>query len=262
MKVSISNLAWDNYDSEKINNFLKEQKYSGLEIAPSVLFPEQTYEHINDAKNWKDNIYQNYGFEISSMQSIWYGRKENIFNSKEERDILFEYTKKAIDFASSIGCYNLVFGCPKNRNINNNPYNEKDIMEFFKSICDYSESKKVYINLEANPKIYNTNFINYTKEAFDFVKKVNHNFFRVNLDLGTMIENSESLDVVSENIDLIRHIHISEPFLKAIERRNIHFELREILKEKKYNGFVSIEMGKQDYDTLVDVIKYIGAVFL
>lgn len=50
-----------------------------------------------------------------SMQSIWYGRTEKLFGTEEERNLLLDYTKSAVDFAAAIGCKNLVFGCPKNR---------------------------------------------------------------------------------------------------------------------------------------------------
>lgn len=46
---------------------------------------------------------------------VWKAGK--IFGCDEERNALLEYTKKAIDFASNIGCENLVFGCLRNRNL-------------------------------------------------------------------------------------------------------------------------------------------------
>ena len=38
------------------------------------------------------------------MQSIWFGRQERLFGSEEEREILIDYTKKAVDFAVAIQC--------------------------------------------------------------------------------------------------------------------------------------------------------------
>ena len=43
------------------------------------------------------DIKKNEGFTVPSMQSIWFGRQEKIFGTLEERKILVEYTKKAID---------------------------------------------------------------------------------------------------------------------------------------------------------------------
>ena len=45
-------------------------------------------------------------------------------------------------------------------------------MYFFNILGDYAKLKNTVIALEANPDIYGTNFINTTKEAFSFVKKL------------------------------------------------------------------------------------------
>ena len=115
MKLSISNIAWDSGEDDKIYLLMQKYGFSGLEIAPTKIFPQNPYDKIEEAKLWAQNLKEKYGFVIPSMQSIWYGRSEKIFASAEDRQILINYTKKAIDFASAIGCKNLVFGCPKNR---------------------------------------------------------------------------------------------------------------------------------------------------
>ena len=117
MKLSISNIAWKKENDKEMYDFLSLNGFSGIEIAPTRIFPEAPYDKLNEAKKWAEDLKSQYGLMISSMQSIWYGRKENIFSSHFERLVLFDYTKKAIDFARSIECKNLVFGCPKNRNI-------------------------------------------------------------------------------------------------------------------------------------------------
>lgn len=91
---------------------MKELGHSGLEIAPTRIFPDNPYSKDNAARDWSKNLYGDYGFAIPSMQSIWYGRQETIFGTQKERDSLIAYTDQAIDFAQSIGCHNLVFGCP------------------------------------------------------------------------------------------------------------------------------------------------------
>ena len=85
MKLSISNIAWEQkYDTE-MYVFLKSMGITGLEIAPSRIFPENPYEQKKKATDWKEELLNNYGLEISSMQSIWYGHTERIFGSEEER---------------------------------------------------------------------------------------------------------------------------------------------------------------------------------
>ena len=88
------------------------------------------------------------------MQSIWYGHQEKIFGSKEERRVLVKYTKKAIDFAEIIGCKNLVFGNPKNRDTDDVLGNYPTAIDFFREIGDYALEHHTTIAIEPNPTIY------------------------------------------------------------------------------------------------------------
>ena len=260
--LSISNLAWDSGNNETVYALMQKYGFTGLEIAPTKIISVQPYSHIVQAKAWLDDLKSCFGFCIPSMQSIWYGRTEKLFGLEEERKLLFDYTKSAIDFASAIGCKNLVFGCPKNRNIPANMESatcNKIAVGFFKQLGDYAFSKKTCIGIEANPMIYGTNFINTTEEAIELIKQVNSDGFKLNLDIGTMIQNEESISLLKGNVKLLNHIHISEPFLKKIEQRALHRELLEFLKSEKYAGFVSIEMGLQEQICDIEqVLKYIA----
>ncbi len=100
--------------------------------------------------------------------------------------------------------------------------------------------------MEANPPIYNTNFINDTISAIKLIEQVGSDGFKLNLDLGTVIQNGENLSELIGKVSVINHVHISEPGLKPVEERKLHSELRDILAKENYQGFVSIEMGKVD----------------
>ena len=116
--------------------------------------------------------------------------------------------------------------------------------------------------MEANPPIYNTNFINDTKSALELIREVNSEGFKLNLDVGTMIYNGESTSELIGNVQYINHVHISEPNLKPIEEREIHLELKKILLLEGYQGYVSIEMGKVDNLAVLDEkLKYIAGLF-
>lgn len=261
MKLSISNIGWTEKDDEVVYHFMKEYGYSGLEIAPTRIFPVSPYNHLEEAGVWSKILYQKYGFIISSMQSIWYGRQEKIFGAEEERQLLLEYTKQAINFAHVIGCKNLVFGCPRNRVLPEDG-DWKIAVEFFKELGDYALSKNTVIGMEANPPIYNTNFINDTNSALELIREVNSEGFKLNLDVGTMIFNGESTGELIGNVKYINHVHISEPNLKPIEEREVHRKLKNILLSEGYHGYISIEMGKvENLAVLDEKLKYIARLF-
>lgn len=261
IRLSISNIGWDAIDDIKIYDLMNQYGYEGLEIAPTRIFVENPYDRIDDAFEWKNKLMAEYGLSVPSMQSIWYGRTENIFESGESNKALCEYTQKAILFAEAVGCHNLVFGCPRNRNVPEGK-NPGDGERFFRTVGEFATCHNTVIGMEANPPIYNTNYINTTQEAIKLIEKVNSKGFRLNLDVGTMIYNNEDVDVIKNKISIINHVHISEPGLKVIEKRNIHVELNNILQDGGYDGYVSIEMGKnQDRNSIENTMEYIKEIF-
>lgn len=262
--LAISNIAWDKSLDESVYNLLHKLNIRGLEIAPTRIIEEKPYqsENIKKAKFILEEIKLKYKLQVCSMQSIWFGHSENIFESQENYKILRDYTFNAIEYAASIGCKNLVFGNPKNRNIKNYKEELPIAVKFFNEIGDYAYKNNVVIALEPNPTIYNTNFINTTKSAIEFVKKLSTKGIKINYDLGTVIANGEDINLIKENIDLINHIHISEPNLNKIKPRNLHKQLIEIIKDTNYSGFISIEMKKQEtIEDIENTLKYIIDIF-
>jgi len=261
MKRSISHIAWDTNFNDEMYSFINRVGFSGLEIAPTKLFTEDPYSHLLQAEEFQRSLVKSYCIEISSMQSIWFGRKENLFGDEKERGTLLEYSKRAIEFAAAMKCGNLVFGSPKNRIIENDVQIEHAI-SFFRELGQYAKIQGTVFSIEPNPVIYGTNFINTTRQGIEIVKQVNHEGFRLNLDLGTVIQNEESLSIIADNINLVNHIHISEPYLNPITKRPIHKDLADILRETAYDRYVSIEM-KSGFT--IDEIKlcmvYVNEVF-
>lgn len=263
MNLSISNIAWIKENDAAIYAIMRDYDFTGLEIAPTRVFTNEPYNNLEFAKGWADNLKTQYDFSIPSMQSIWYGRSEKLFGSEEERAVLLDYTKKAVNFAEAVGCKNLVFGCPKSRALPEN-LGEKDCeaaaVHFFRSIGDYAASRNAVIGMEANPKIYGTNFINTTEEALSLIEAVCSDGFKLNLDVGAMIQNCENVDLLCGKVSAISHVHISEPNLAPIQRRDLHKELLTLLKAERYEGWISIEMGATDVRTIENCMDYVKEI--
>lgn len=256
MNLAVSNIAWPAERDEELYAFLAAQGFGGLEIAPTRLFPEAPYEHRAEATAFAADLLARFGLCVCSMQSIWYGRTERLFGSAEERAILLDYTKKAILFAEALGCPNLVFGSPKNRVLPEESLRPLAV-GFFREAGDFAAAHGAVVAMEPNPGIYGTNYINTTAEAFALCREVGSPGFRVNADLGTCVQNGESIDILRENIELVHHIHVSEPMLAPIERRAMHKELRAL----GYRGWVSIEMRYPgSLEPVLDSIRYVGEV--
>lgn len=258
MKISVSNIAWTAELDKDMYQRLQRDGFSGVEIAPTRIFPDRPYEHNEEAGRYAAELKEQYQLTIPSMQSIWFGQTDNMFANKEARMRLLAYTKQAILFAEAIACKNLVFGCPKNRNMpealtQGEQQKYYDVaVAFFSELAEYASLHHTVLAMEANPPIYHTNFINGTRDAYQLVRAVNHPGFLINLDVGTMIQNGEEIQSIAleKMLPDINHIHISEPGLAPIQRRKLHEEIRDVLRDGAYEGFVSLEMGRQE-DTAI-----------
>ena len=152
-------------------------------------------------------------------------------------------------------------GCPVNRNL---PQGVEDgiAVDFFRELGEYAAAHGTVIGMEANPPIYHTNYVNNTSAALELIRQVDSRGFMLNLDVGTMIYNGEDVSKIAGNVQLINHVHISEPWLNPIEERKLHLELKKVLTEEGYEGFVSIEMGRAQELTVIEKsLDYIGRVF-
>ena len=173
---------------------------------------------------------------------------------------MLAYTKKAIAFAAATGCTNLVFGCPRNRVRQGR--DDAPVRAFFRDVAAAAASAGVVFALEANPPIYHTDYLNTTKDVLSLADELDVPGLGVNLDLGTMVENGETADILRGRVRRIHHVHLSEPYLRTIEHRGLHQEIATILKDEDYDGFVSLEMGKDaGLDAVRASIRYLGEVF-
>ena len=175
--LSISNIAWDSTNDAEMYEFITAHGFTGLEIAPTRIFPDKPYEHLAKARIFADTLGKKFGLAVSSLQSIWYGRNESMFGPDTARETLIEYTQKAVLFAEVIGCGNLVFGSPKNRAIPGDKYIPSAV-DFFQKIGEFAHQHGAVIAIEPNPPYYNTNFINTTDEAFAFCRQIDYHTHR------------------------------------------------------------------------------------
>lgn len=266
MKLAISNIAWTVEEDLRVYELMNTYGFTGLEVAPTRVIANP-YEASEDKIIEFKNIVKKYNIEIVALQSLHFGKRDvKLFGNPQERKNLLNVTKEAINFASVIGAKTLVFGSPKVRVIND-PVDEMDTaISFFHELGEYANSKHVYLCIEANPKAYNTNFINDTMQAYELVKNVDSNGFKLHVDTGTILINGEHLKVLEKVFHTIYHVHLSEPFLEMINPRNkpFHQELLDYLTMLNYTKWLSVEMIKTSESNITNIentLKYIHGVF-
>lgn len=258
-KLSISNIGWTAAEDETVYTAMRAAGFTGLELAPTRVFPERPYDNLNAAALFGGYLKSHWGFTVPSLQSIWYGQTGNIF-APADQDALLRYTEGAFAFAHSLRCPSLVFGCPRNRRLPDG--GDVTLGEAFLDKAGTLAARYgTRLAIEANAPTY-TNYLTTTRAAFDLVKKLGNPGLSVNFDLSTVLYNGERLEDFAADMPLVSHVHISEPGLAPLQPRPEHKHLAAMLKETGYQGFVSIEMGSTRAENVLAAIDYIAGVFV
>lgn len=260
MKLSASNIGWRAEEDGAVCETLRSLGFAGVEAAPTRICPDRPYDHPEAAAAFAQALRQRYGFAVPSLQSIWFGRTEQVFGAVQEQQELLDYTRAAVEFAAAAGCPSLVFGCPKNRSVPPDKRPE-DAAPFFREIGRYAAERGVVLALEANPPLYNTNFLNRTADAVAYARFLDSPGIAVNLDFGTILQNGEGLKAAADGLALVSHIHISEPGLAPVERRPLHGELAALLRDRGYGGYVSLETKTTEAAAIGRMAAYLAEVF-
>ena len=249
MKLSISNIAWEQRFENQVIKLLQKHEIYNIDFAPGKFFSD--IKTVSDAEIQSvRNKWINEGFSFAGMQSLLYGTSGlNLFDIKTQASML-EHLKKVCHIGAVSGAEKLVFGSPKNRNRNglSNQQTDEIALDFFYRLGEISKSEGVKVCLEANPVTYGTNFLTSTGEAAVFVRKLNHSNIRLQLDLGTIYTNKEPPAEIEQYAELTGHIHISEAAMApTLLNDEIHRQTADILKkvisEKQiHSDVITIEM--------------------
>ena len=277
MKLAISNLSWESKYDDLMFQYLYRHGIA-LEVVPSRIFKWEEssisnrqvspFEHFSEAADWYRIVNTHYGINVASMHSLLYNIDKNLFETATYRRYLTDYLQRAIQFAARINCPNLCFGCALNRKIPDWMTQQEALRiaeDFFGDLAVYAYENGICLSLEPVPKAEGTNFLNTTQEALEFVRNISNPGLRVCVSLGTIIENNEDISKIftKENINLINHIHISEPGLAPLEQREIDVKIAQLLKELDYNRYVSVEMlSFPDVKLIQGAVNYFETLFL
>ncbi len=252
-KLTISSLSWKHNNDEDMLNKLSIFGINKLEVSPYKYFGKEIINvNANDL---------NKKFDIYAFQSLLYPNTFNIFS---EPDLVLKHLEQLIKIAGGLGVKVLVFGSPKNRKKNDLSYNSalQLAITFFKKASSIAELYNVILVIEPNAKCYGCDFITNSNEGRELVLGVNSKSFKLHLDFGCMyLENENIIECITNNLDILAHIHISAPNLDSlgIWKDKINYKYLFNTIKKIYNETFSIEMlGQEDLEILRDVMYLVS----
>ncbi|QRF91670.1 xylose isomerase [Alcaligenes faecalis] len=246
MRLSISNIAWQPEEDQRIATLLEQHQIDAIDIAPGKYFssPElATKTEIMAVKQW----WHERGISIIGMQSLLFGTTGlNVFGDKASRLGLLARLQAIFRIAGILGATRLVFGSPRNRDRHSLSDQEAtdSAIQFFQQAANYAADEGVLLCLEPNPVCYGANFMTNSQETALVVQAVNHPALRMQLDTGAITINQEDVaQVLNSYAALIGHVHASEPQLAPLgDNGTDHGQMAIALAQSLPKAIVTIEM--------------------
>ena len=258
MKLSISNLAWNNKKFNKVLKLIKKYEFNGIEILPTKIWHK--WSNIDRKKLLKLKKYLTQkNLKISSIQSLFYNTDLMLEKDEDEQKII-KHFKNLIKISKLLGCKNLVFGSPSFRKRKHKSKKELELklINIFKKIKPNLEKSQVFVSIEPNPRIYGCNFINKLSDAYRVIKKVRSKNVRIQIDTGCMTLEKENFNQIEKYLRFANHIHLSEKNLSTLKEKNLFIKkLINLLKRKKWKKWVSIEMMNKNLSEIESSLKFI-----
>ncbi|MBM0741015.1 sugar phosphate isomerase/epimerase [Phormidium sp. CLA17] len=262
MKLTISNIAWTDAEDEAVLALLPSLGVNAVELAPTRIWSE--WEFAPPEISAYREYLQTQGLVCSSLQAIVYKKPDlKVFGSAAERAGLIAHLKRVADLAVALGAKPLVFGAPKNRDRGN--LDDKTAFaqaaDLFAEVGDYCQQQGVCLCIEPNPTDYACNFITDSQSGAQLVRSVNSPGFRLHLDAAGMHLAGENIPQALEStIDVLEHIHISEPNLGTFSAPQVaHKQVAATLRSLDWNKWISIEMRASD-DAIANITQAIAMV--
>lgn len=265
MKLAFSNIAWSPHDSPEVLSLLKKQGVTGIEVAPTKVWPSWEGATPVAAERYGRRLLD-LGFEVPALQAVLFNRPEaKLFDHDGEVAFVAHLTHVA-ELAGALGARAVVLGAPRQRDRGHLTKDEafNRAAEILHGLAQKFAARNTCLCIEPNPKRYACNFIVNAMEGAELVRLVNHRGFGLHLDAAAMfLEGDDPARIWPDLGHLVRHFHISEPDLNDFcSPEAPHLSNLDFLKEKNYSGWCSVEMREPKLPLTVagpwSILKKIG----
>lgn len=248
MNFACSNIAWTYNQEPDCLKFLQDNNIKGIEVAPTVVWPNWENANSNTAKIYKNHLIE-LGFEIPAMQSILYGKTFNSIFDKTDQEKIIEHLKLVAELAYELNAKSIVFGNPKLRKTKLN-FNDSvnEVYSFFSRAAELFSSIDSCLCIEPCHQSLDCDFVTNTAEALTLVKYIDHSGFRLHIDAGSLFLAGETLDDCWNEVqEYTNHYHISQPNLVDFSDTQVpHENNLSFLNKNSYDKWCSVEMKNSE----------------
>lgn len=253
MKFAICNETFQEdgqqWPMDRIIPYCAETGYDGIEIAPFTL-AESACDISKEQRAEIRAGAEKAGLQIIGLHWLLASPPGLYVNHPDDkiREDTETYLKELIGMCAELGGEVLVFGSPKQRSILNGWSSRKSwkrAIDVFKRVADVAAEKGVYFLIEPLPT-KETNFIMSMDDGLDVIKEVDHEHFRLHLDVKAMaadLERSVADTLRAEGNKQLYHLHANDPNLRGPGfGEQDYVSIFQALNEIGYDRWFSVEV--------------------
>jgi hypothetical protein len=255
MKLSMSNLAWQAASIQDIAPVLKSAGLDGIEIAPTVLWPEAPVMPMQVVSTYAKAL-QDYGLEVSGIQSLLFGKPDYQLLDRSTWPQLLTHLKSMIQIARALDAHVAVFGSPKNRikgSLSTEQANDL-ATEFFVALTPFLQDNGVILTLEPNAPAYGADFLTHYVETVNLADRIDSPWIQPQIDTGCMSLVHED-SVLATRLRKPKHVHISAegltPPQNGVDQTLFSAELHAV----DYSDWVVLEMLPENNNVLDSIAQ-------
>ncbi len=264
MRLSVSNLAWPESETDWCLSQLQANGIKGVEVAPLKVFSSWdsiTQAAISEAKHRFDR----YDLEVSSFQAITYGAQEiALLGNTEKQQNLLNHLAKVAELLKALGGKIAVFGSPGLRQ--NESFDPTHLAQFFYETNDIFMEQGVKFALETVPKYYGCQVLNTLSATDAFLDSHKMSYVVRHFDTGCQSLSGDLENTAQCKAFLAKsaHLHISEKDLKDFSNPSSYNISAALLIKDHYKGeWCVLEMGDKQFSrkTFLSSIKNFASLF-
>lgn len=238
-------------DIARTIDFVKETGYDGIEIAPFTFSPYVTDISVQTRREIV-SCAEKADLDIIGIHWVFVGPDGVHLTHPDEsiRKFTAEYMKALVHFCGDIGGKVIIFGSPKQRNIEAGVSYEqafdyaRAIMSETMPVC---EERGVTVCMEPLTHL-ETNFLQSAEETVKLIDAVQHPNFQLILDTKAMaFEKDDRATLIRRYADKLKHYHANDENLNGPGFGDVDFApIFEALKDIDFQDYVSVEVFNFD----------------
>lgn len=252
MKFGIcSEIFKDWNDIARTVNFVKETGYDGLEVAPFTFAPFVT-DISAETRSEIVRCAREVDLDILGIHWVFVGPDGVHLTHPDAavRAFTANYLRELVHFCGDIGGNVIIFGSPKQRNVEAGVTYEEAFgyaQATFEAAMPACEARGVTICMEPLTHL-ETNFLQSAAETVKLVDAVDHPNFQLILDTKAMaFEEDDRATLIRRYADKLKHYHANDENLHGPGFGDVDFApIFAALKDIDYRGYVSVEVFNFD----------------